>query len=343
MTELLMSVIVPTRNRPDSLIRAISLLSEQDLPAADYEIVVVDDGSVPPVRLPEGPCGPTLKLIRLDGLERSAARNAGSKVASGRVLVLVDDDMRVNRDLLSQHLAAHRRWPEALVVGSVRFPKQAIARPFVRFREALEDRVVPEVPGPTPTPNFCAAANMSISRDLFQDIGGFDPVIVSGEDQDFALRHSALGRQIVFWPQARAIHHDNALDIRSYCRRVEWGSRNLVQFCRRHPDWPDNAERERVNSALRWGREPVTLSLRKLIKAVLALTLFRETLFLTTSVLERMVPNSRALDTLYRVLLGVHIRRGYRKGAKRNVRDVNNAEIPRGQEHQIERDVADAI
>src|SRR5215469_13531677 len=178
MSEPVVSVIVATRNRPDSLARTVSLLTEQDLPAADYEVVVVDDGSVPPVRLPGGESGPSVKLIRLDGTERSAARNAGSKGAGGEVLVFVDDDMRVGRDFICQHLAAHRKWPEALVVGSVCFPKEAMARPFVRFRQALEANVVPEVPGPTRISNFCAAGNMSISRSQFHDIGGFDPGIV---------------------------------------------------------------------------------------------------------------------------------------------------------------------
>jgi len=315
MSETVVSVIVATRNRPESLARTISLLSEQDLPAAHYEIVVVDDGSVPPVRLLRGASSARLKLIRLDGSERSAARNAGAMTAGGRALIFVDDDMRVGRTFISQHMAAHRRWPEALVVGSVGFPKEAMAKPFVRFRQALEGTVVPEMPGPTRISNFCAAGNMSISRSLFHDIGGFDPAIVSGEDQDFALRHTAQGRQIVFWPLATAIHQDNALDIRSYCRRVEWGSKHLVRFCRRHPDWPDNIERERVNSALRWGRESVSLSLRKLIKGILALRLCREALFSVTSIMERVAPDSRELDRLYRVLLGIHIRHGYRVGA----------------------------
>jgi GT2 family glycosyltransferase len=164
---------------------------------------------------------------------------------------------------------------------------------------------------------------MSISRHLFLDIGGFDPDIVSGEDQDFALRHTALGREIVFWPQATAVHRDDALDIRTYCRRVEWGSEHLVQFCRRHPSWPDNIERERVNSPLRWGSEPVSLSLRKVIKGILELTIFREALFSITSILERIAPNSRELDTIYRVLLGVHMRRGYREGAARYDRQIS--------------------
>jgi len=230
------------------------------------------------------------------------------------VLVFVDDDMIVGSDFLYNHLYAHRRWPLALVVGSVRLPSEAMPRPFVRFRQRIDDGIVPRIPGPARIRNFCAAGNMSISREQFHDIGGFNPMLVSGEDQDFALRHSALGREIVFWPRARAVHHDSALDIRAYCRRAEWGSKHLVPFCRRHPDWPDNIERERVNSPLRWRQDPVSLTFRKVIKGALWLPPIRETLFLITSVLERVAPDSSTLDRMYQVLLGVYIRRGYRQG-----------------------------
>jgi hypothetical protein len=71
-----------------------------------------------------------------------------------------------------------------------------------------------------------------------------------------------------------------------------------------------------VNSALRWGREPVSLSLRKAVKGILALKPFCEALFLITSTLERLAPDCQALDRIYQVLLGVHIRRGYREGAR---------------------------
>ena len=334
MSEPVVSVIVATRNRPDSLTRTVSLLTEQDLPALDYEIVVVDDGSVPPVRLPCGASGPSLNLIRLDGTERSAARNAGAMAARGRVLVFVDDDMRVGKDFISQHLAAHRKWPMALVVGSIRLPSEAMSRPFVRFRQELEDGVVPGIPGPTPLRNFRAAGNMSIFRDLFREVSGFDPHIVSGEDQDFALRHNALGHQIVFWPQATAIHQDSALEIRAYCHRVEWGSKHLVQFSRRHPDWRDNIIRERVNSALRWGREPVSLSLRKAVKGILALKPFCEALFLIASTLERLAPDCQALDRIYQVLLGVHIRRGYREGARQYDRGASESQLLTAQPRQ---------
>jgi GT2 family glycosyltransferase len=106
------------------------------------------------------------------------------------------------------------------------------------------------------TPNFCAAANMSIPRNLFQGLGGFDCAITSSEDQDLAMRHTAKGGLIAFLPEAEAVHHDNALDIRSYCRRAEWGIENMLPFCHRYPELPDNIERAMVNGLPRWGEEP---------------------------------------------------------------------------------------
>jgi GT2 family glycosyltransferase len=317
MTEPIVSVIIPTRNRQERLCQTLGALKAQDVPAHYYEIIVVDDGSMPPVVPPDRGSGPIQRLVRLEGSERSASRNAGAAVARGSVLIFIDDDITVAGDFIYSHLYAQRKWPEALAVGSIKLPTEAMPKPFARFRQILDGVSIPRVPGRAQARNFCAAGNMSISRDVFHEIGGFDPNLVSGEDQDLALRHTALGREIVFWPRARAVHEDNALDIRSYCRRVEWGSKHLVPFCFRHPNWPDNIERERVNSHLCWSRDPISLTLSKLIKGVLALPPFRETLFLITSVLERAAPGSSTLDLMYRVLLGVHIRRGYREGVAR--------------------------
>jgi len=186
--------------------------------------------------------------------------------------------------------------------------------PFIRFRQRLEQNGIPEQEGPTGVPNLCTAANMSIAREDFQAIGGFDSAIVSGEDQDFALRHRSRGGTIVFLPDAVAIHRDTALTIRTYCRRVEWGSRQLIPFCRRYPDWVDNVRRESVNGELSWGVEPISVSLRKLAKTALYTRPFREALFLAAWALEHIAPGSKALDRIYRGLIGVHMFRGYRQG-----------------------------
>lgn len=310
------SLIIPTHNRHRKLEDVLVCMKLQDVSAEDYEIIVVDDNSIPPVELQKIEGGPETSLIRLDKKERSTARNEGAALARGDVLILVDDDMKVGSDFISNHLRAHEVYPGALVVGSVRLPQEAVATPFGRFRQRLEDNALPEASGPTSIKNLCTAQNMSIGRRLFFEIGGFEPTIISSEDQDFALRHSARDGVIVFAPEARAIHCDDALDVRRYCHRAEWGSRNMIPFCQRYPDWPDNIERERVNGPLRFGREPLSQSLRKIIKSGLALKPVQSTLFGVAALLERAAPESAALDRTYRLLLGAHIFRGYRKGLK---------------------------
>ncbi|MCS6806052.1 MAG: glycosyltransferase family A protein [Acidobacteriota bacterium] len=317
MSVIQISVIIPTHNQPAKLQETLAGLRQQTMPPANYEVIVVDDGSAPPVVLPEKLDGLRCVLLRLEGVERSAARNRGAMLAQGELLIFLDDDMRVSSDFLSAHWRAHRQWPEALLVGSVRLPDEALKHPFGRFRQRLERQGAPRQRGLTAQANFCTAANMAISRSRFEALGGFNPALHSSEDQDFALRHTAGGGQIVYVPEADAVHRDDALDIRRYCRRVEWGMQEMLPFCHRYPNWPDNVQRERVNGPVRWGREPVWHSARKLIKAMLSRWPMIEGLFAVTWLLERSRPESHFLDRMYRVLLGVHLFRGYRKGLKR--------------------------
>lgn len=316
MSWLKASVIIPTHNRPAQLAETLNTLRDQSLSADSYEIIVVDDGSNPPVVAPEFGKKPVCRLIRLERGERSAARNAGAAVARGELLVFVDDDISVGPEFLAEHLRAHEQWPDALLVGAIHLPFEALSSPFVRFRQRLERYGLPVKRGVVSIHNFCAAANMAISRDSFQRLGGFDRTISSSEDQDFALRHTISGGKIAYVPEASAIHHDHSLEIRSYCRRAEWGMTHMIPFCRRYPDLPDNIERGRVNGVVQLGAEPAALSAKKLIKAALATRPSILVLFFLVAMLEFMSPDSKLLDFLYRLLLGLHIFRGYRRGLK---------------------------
>jgi len=316
MNKVKASVIIPTHNRPDKLFDTLAGLKRQQLDAAAFEVVVVDDGSMPPVVISASDGGPKLRLERTEGLERSAARNRGAAIATGELLIFIDDDISVESDFVAAHLRAHSEWPDVLAVGAVRLPNEAMAEPFARFRQKLEQNAVPHNRGLTQAANFCTAANMSIAKDSFAQLGGFDPSISSSEDQDFALRHTAVGGRIAFVPEAEAVHRDDALDIRSYCRRAEWGSFKMVPFCQRYPALPENIERDRLNGPMRLDREALLLSLRKLVKRILAAKPLVALGFAIASLLERLAPNGRVLDRVYRLLLGVHILRGYRKGLK---------------------------
>jgi glycosyltransferase involved in cell wall biosynthesis len=324
------SIIIPTHNRPEKIAATVACLRQQTLSAADYEIIVVDDGSTPRVVLTSHSDGPTCRLVRLEGLERSAARNAGARSAQGDLLVFVDDDLLIPADFLKAHVRASEQWRGALQVGEIRLPADALTTPFGRFRQGLEDGGKPPAAGPSSLLNFCAAGNMAIPRDRFEELQGFDLNIVSGEDQDFALRHTAGNGIIVFVPHASVIHQDSALDIRTYCRRAAWGAELMIPFCHRYPERAENVVRAQINGPTRWGQEPILCSCRKLLKSMLASQAVIWLLFRLSSSLERWAPNSNALDRVYRLLLGAHIFRGYRNGLKRyrNV-DLQRAPCPR--------------
>jgi GT2 family glycosyltransferase len=312
-------VVIPTKDRPQACEETVIALRNQTLPRSEYEIVVVDDGSRPARGSFSSADWPECTVVRLDGRERSIARNAGAKVANGEILAFVDDDITVGPDFLETHLAGHREWDGGLLVGAIHLPESALRQPFGRFRRALEKQGVPLQRGVTRTKNFCTAANMSMARRQFLRLGGFDETLVSAEDQDLALRHSEAGGTIAFLPEAVGIHRDETMDVRSYCRRAEWGSERLVAFCRKHPSWPENIVRERVNGPIGWGREGLGQSTRKIAKELMAAGPVLEMLFRVTAVIERVAPESYALERMYRALLGVHIYRGYRYGATRSV------------------------
>jgi hypothetical protein len=148
---------------------------------------------------------------------------------------------------------------------------------------------------------------------------------VSAEDQDLAIRYTASGGTIVFLAEAEAIHCDAARNARDYCQRVERGSEAIVAFCRKYPNWPDNVRRHQVNGPLR-NDEPLISIVRKVGKRLVATSPAVGVLFATIALLERWAGEGRVLERSYRLVLGAHILRGYRKGVAR-LHDVRTGRV----------------
>jgi glycosyltransferase involved in cell wall biosynthesis len=311
---LRISVVVPTRNRPESLRRTLTGLVTQDLEPSIYEIIVVDDGSEPPVSTVGLGATPAIRVVRLEHGERSAARNAGAAHATGQTLVFVDDDMLVDRGLLRAHLSAQEAWPGSLATGAILLADRVLRTPFGRFRGELEASALPLRRGPVAQANFAAAGNLSLPRTRFLELGGFDGNMASSEDQDLALRHTAQGGGLVFLPDAVAVHDDSAVEPFSYWTRSEWGAEHMAPFCARYPERPENRARLEVNGPIRWGRDSPRRILMKTAKRALGARAPLAVLYGLTHFLEGHWPSSQLLPALYRLALGIHLQRGFRRG-----------------------------
>jgi glycosyltransferase involved in cell wall biosynthesis len=87
----LVTVVIPTRDRPRLLAEAVESALAQSV--ADTRVLVVDDGSDPPVTLPPDPRLTVVRHPRSRGV--SAARNTGTNAASTPYVAFLDDDDRL--------------------------------------------------------------------------------------------------------------------------------------------------------------------------------------------------------------------------------------------------------
>ena len=110
----LVSVVVPTCDRPDLLDRSISSILAQTFD--DYEVIIVDDGTrrvVPDALFDD----PRVRVIPCEGgLGPGPARNLGIDAARGEYVAFLDDDDLWLPDKLTASVQALREYPEAGVV-----------------------------------------------------------------------------------------------------------------------------------------------------------------------------------------------------------------------------------
>jgi glycosyltransferase involved in cell wall biosynthesis len=117
------SIVVPFYNRHALIRECIGSIQSQDF--SDFEVVIVDDGSQPPLQradLGKGCDDARLKLVRQDNCGAGAARNAGLKRASGEYVLFVDsDDLLMPGALAALWAKAREGGFDAVVGGSVNF------------------------------------------------------------------------------------------------------------------------------------------------------------------------------------------------------------------------------
>jgi glycosyltransferase involved in cell wall biosynthesis len=190
------SIIIPTFNRYDNLVRTLNLLNQQirkqkwnDL----VEILVIDDGSEDRVSraiqsyLFKQKAG----FIRYDLVKQnrgpSFARNTGVQQSRGDILIFLDDDIIPRDNYISETVRMHRLYPGILIInGNLRPLRDDVYSGFWLYHYSA----VFNKPGETFYPvNMVSSGNVSIKRDLL-DIENplFDDSLKTREDYDLYLR-----------------------------------------------------------------------------------------------------------------------------------------------------------
>ncbi len=186
----IVSVIIPCKDRPQHLLRALASVREQTI--LPDEVIVVDDGSEPPLALDYGEEMIPVKLIRQSNRGPSAARNRGILEASGDWIALLDSDdtwvadkLETQLDLISRHESAGFCVCDMVTHGrpAVEFPfAPADGSPDGVIEDALE-RLLPGC--------YIHTSGVMFRKDVFTAVGGFDENLWYCEDRDLWLRLAA--------------------------------------------------------------------------------------------------------------------------------------------------------
>ena len=224
----LITVVVPTHERPDRLRRLVAALEAQDLDRERWEAVIVDDasGDTTGAVLDELAANVGFDLraahLAVNG-GPAAARNEGARLARAPVVAFVDDDCVPDPGWVRAMAAAFARNPRLGVVqGLTRRPDEPLG-PWTLYREITWE-----------TPWF-EGCNIAYRRDVLLETGGFDQEIRwYGEDTSAGWKVVETGAERDFATDA-VVTHD--LEERGLSWRIRhgWLERNLVELAARHP------------------------------------------------------------------------------------------------------------
>ena len=230
------SVVVATYNRQASLVQLLEDLAAQSF--TGFEVVVVDDGSKDEVTL--GGLTPPfpLRLVRQANAGAAAARHHGITLATGEIIVIVDDDMRVGADFLAEHARTHAEGA-TLVLGLIAPDADIAHKPlFERMHQALLARMVARYerdPSSVRGTQVCTG-NVSFRRAEYLAVGGFDLDMKRSEDRELGLRLEKNGAKLAFSAKAKVTHKSDHVD------NGVWLERNFrygiydTRLAKKHPD-----------------------------------------------------------------------------------------------------------
>lgn len=217
-----LSLIIPTHNRARQLIVALESVVRQDMPAGEWECVVIDNASTDDTQqrfaaFAAAHPDHNLRIVFEPEPGVSYARNRGFAEARAACVASIDDDERINPGFLRAYAGFFATHPEAVVAGGRIIAEYETGRPawMSKYTEMpvanpmdFGSRVRPFPAGRVP-----GGGNMAFRRAAVLAFGGFDPSLgrvgretIGGEENDLFERMLAAGETIWYVPDAVMWH-----------------------------------------------------------------------------------------------------------------------------------------
>ncbi len=225
----LVTVVIPCYNREESAAEAVGSVLAQDAGMA-FEVIAVDDGSQDrTLEVLRAISDPRLRVMSNPGPKGACgARNAGAAAGSGTWIAFQDSDDLWLPGKLARQMEAVARWEGNCVAVYC----------AMEIRDG-EGRVTGSVPEPSLRPcagfiladlvwgSMVSTQTLVVRRDVFEQVGGFDPEMPALQDWDLMLKVAQAG-DVAFVDDELVVQRMSGNSItRSAAKRLEAQERIL--------------------------------------------------------------------------------------------------------------------
>lgn len=207
------SIIVPVKDNNEGLLHLIRSLEGQT--TQDFELIMVDDCSKPPVVIPTNSLN-TPKLLRLKkNVGQGIARNMGAKMAKGQLILFTDSDCSPNPKWVSTYVKLYKKGHKIIASsffsGSNNTLVANLRSDESNFYQLSYNARV----------NCFTTSNLAIDNKTFHKCGGF-PSLRVGED--FLLGYKLFNmNENTYWYPNNKVHQNNRTNPISYLhQQFEW-------------------------------------------------------------------------------------------------------------------------
>ncbi|SPD74999.1 putative Glycosyl transferase, family 2 [uncultured Desulfobacterium sp.] len=218
---LSISVIIPCKNEEAYIGSCIGALLKQKEIYPELEIIVVDNGSTDRTAEIVGSFKSGIKVFHLANVTISELRNYGVNKSKRELLAFIDADVEVGLDWYANVLNSLTRLEKRgldlrnIVTGSTyAIPDESTWVERVWYNQlTIRDRK---------KNNYINGGNLIIHRELFNEIGGFNPGYATGEDVKICQDAISKGGKIIKDISINSVHHGYPKTLRMFFRRELW-------------------------------------------------------------------------------------------------------------------------
>jgi glycosyltransferase involved in cell wall biosynthesis len=209
------SVIIPVLNARQYLESCLDSVLAAAARHGNVEIVVVDNGSTDgSYELLQSRYATRTKVLQRKSANIGALRNYGARHAAAELLSFIDADCRVDEQFFLELMKVFQNIECDATGSSYQLPEAChwIEKTWYESHSRAADGYVGYING----------CNLAVIREAFENVGGFDETMVTGEDKQLAHKLWAAGHKVFESHAVAAVHLGNPKSMSEFLRQQIW-------------------------------------------------------------------------------------------------------------------------